>query len=80
MSDPQVHVVATPAPRLDQYLAEQITELSRTQVHRLIEQGHVTLNDGPARAGTRLRPGDRLTWEVPATSATTAAEPTNSGP
>jgi 23S rRNA pseudouridine1911/1915/1917 synthase len=76
LSDPQVHVVAIPAPRLDQYLAEQITELSRTQVHRLIEQGHVTLNDGPARAGTRLRPGDRLTWEVPATSATTlTAEP-----
>lgn len=76
MSDPQVHVVAIPAARLDQYLAEQITELSRTQVHRLIEQGHVSLNNGPARPGTRLRPGDRLTWAVPATSATTLkAEP-----
>ena len=54
------------APRLDLYLNRLLADLSRTRVQQLIEDGHVQLNEGPARAGSRLRPGDRLTWELPA--------------
>lgn len=34
-------------------------------MQRLIAEGHVRHNDRPARAGARLRAGDRLSWEVP---------------
>jgi len=67
LSDLQEHTVSTAAPRLDHYLAGVIESTSRTQVQRLIEGGLVSVNGGPARAGTRLRPGDRLTWQVPPT-------------
>jgi len=60
------HTVPINAPRLDQYLAGLLAGQSRSQVQRLIAGGHVRLNDGPARARSRLRPGDRLSWELPA--------------
>lgn len=65
------HTVSQPAGRLDRYLAGLDPALSRTQVQRLIGSGQVRLNDAPARPGTRLRPGDRLTWEVPPAVPTT---------
>ena len=44
----------------------------------MIADGNVQLNDQPARPGTRLRPGDRLSWQLPATVATAlTAEPMN---
>ncbi|HEY8802848.1 MAG TPA: S4 domain-containing protein, partial [Candidatus Dormibacteraeota bacterium] len=46
-----MHRVTAASPRLDQYLADLLTDLSRNRVQRLIEDGHVQLNDGPARAG-----------------------------
>jgi 23S rRNA pseudouridine1911/1915/1917 synthase len=65
------HLVTAAAARLDQYLAALLRDLSRTRVQQLIEDGHVQLNDGPARAGSRLRPGDRLSWQLPPVVATT---------
>jgi 23S rRNA pseudouridine1911/1915/1917 synthase len=65
LTDSPPHLVTAGAPRLDQYLAGLLGDLSRTRVHQLIVEGHVQLNDGPARPGTRLRAGDRLTWELP---------------
>ena len=66
MTEASPHLVKAAAPRLDQYLNRLLADLSRTRVQQLIEEGHVQLNEGPARAGSRLRPGDRLTWELPA--------------
>ena len=66
MTETNQHTVPISAARLDQYLAGLLPAQSRSQVQRLIAQGHVRLNDGPARAGSRLRSGDRLSWEVPA--------------
>lgn len=57
--------VTAPAARLDQYLHELLPGLSRSQVQRLISEGHVRLNDLPARPGARLRPGDELAWHIP---------------
>ncbi|HYS29442.1 MAG TPA: RluA family pseudouridine synthase [Candidatus Limnocylindria bacterium] len=60
--------VAAPAARLDQYLTELLPTLSRSQVQRLISEGHVRLNGQSARPGARLHPGDELAWHVPPTA------------
>ncbi|TME57167.1 MAG: RluA family pseudouridine synthase [Chloroflexi bacterium] len=65
MTEAEPHTVPVDAPRLDQYLAGLLAGQSRSQVQRLIAEGHVRHNDGPARAGSRLRAGDRLRWELP---------------
>ena len=70
MSEAAEHTVAADAPRLDQYLAGLLAGVSRSQVQRLIAQGHVRLNDRSARPGSRLRSGDRLSWELPAPEPT----------
>ncbi len=70
MTPAEQHTVPINAPRLDQYLAGLLAGQSRSQVQRLIAEGHVRLNDGPARAGSRLRSGDRLSWELPAATPT----------
>jgi 23S rRNA pseudouridine1911/1915/1917 synthase len=59
------HTVIEAGARLDQYLAALLPEFSRSRVQRLIDDGHVRVNDRPARASTRLHAGDRLRWEVP---------------
>jgi 23S rRNA pseudouridine1911/1915/1917 synthase len=76
LTQAEQHTVVADAPRLDQYLAGLLAGESRSQVQRLIAQGHVRLNDGPARPGSRLRAGDRLSWELPApTPSRLEAEP-----
>jgi 23S rRNA pseudouridine1911/1915/1917 synthase len=70
LSEAEHHTVTADAPRLDQYLAGLLAGQSRSQVQRLIVDGHVRLNDGPARGRSRLRAGDRLSWELPATVPT----------
>ena len=59
------HTVEAGAARLDQYLATLLPEFSRNRIQRLIEDGHVRVNERTARASTRLHAGDRLSWEVP---------------
>jgi 23S rRNA pseudouridine1911/1915/1917 synthase len=46
--------------RLDRYLAEAERSLSRSAVQALIDEGHVRLNDAPARASRRVKEGDRI--------------------
>jgi 23S rRNA pseudouridine1911/1915/1917 synthase len=65
LTAPTEQVVEGQGARLDQYLAGLLPDLSRSRVQRLIEEGHVWHNDRPARAGSRLRDGDRLRWELP---------------
>lgn len=62
------HAVEASAARLDQYLAGLLPEFSRSRIQHLIDEGHVRLNDRPARASARLHAGDRLSWEIPATA------------
>jgi 23S rRNA pseudouridine1911/1915/1917 synthase len=66
-----VNRVVAPAARLDQYLVDLLPGLSRSQVQRLISEGHVRLNGVPARPGARLRAGDEVAWEVPPPAPTT---------
>jgi len=51
--------------RLDVFLANRERDLSRSAVQRLIEMGRVRLNGEPARASQKIKPGDRVTFDVP---------------
>ncbi len=51
--------------RLDQYLATQISEVSRARVQQLIEKGEVLVNGAAAKASLRLKGEERITIAGP---------------
>jgi len=51
--------------RLDRYVAEQVSDLSRSAIRRLIDTGQITVSGEPAKASYRLKPGDRVVAHVP---------------
>jgi len=53
--------------RLDRYVCQQLPELSRSRVQKLIADGHITVNGRPAKPGLRLNIGDRLKIAIPPT-------------
>ena len=62
-----------PASRLDQFLADAIPDLSRSQIQKLIRQGKVWLSAGTAgevdlspRPSAGVQPGDLITLYLPA--------------
>ncbi len=67
--------VATPATReyrvdvgqvrLDVYLAQKRSDLTRARLQKLIGEGYVSLNGSPARASQKVRTGDRVLLTVP---------------
>ena len=57
--------VAVGESRLDQYLAGLDTGLTRSRLQRLIADGQVSVNGGPAKPSQRVRAGDRVTLSVP---------------
>lgn len=52
--------------RLDKYLAESFTELTRSYLHRLIREGGVLVNGQACRPAAKLRHGDRIEIVIPA--------------
>ena len=57
-------IVEKSGVRLDKYLSQELAQLSRTRVQKLIEQGLVTVNENPARASLKLNEGDRITATI----------------
>ena len=51
--------------RLDKYLTDRITFMSRTQLQRLIDEGGVTVNNRPPKSSTKLNAGDVVKVIVP---------------
>jgi len=51
--------------RLDQFLANQQTGLTRSRLHALIAEGRVLLNGQPARPSQKVRQGDEVSLTVP---------------
>ncbi|MEO1007845.1 MAG: RluA family pseudouridine synthase [Planctomycetota bacterium] len=51
--------------RLDRYLTSRIPFMSRSQIQRLIEDGHAVVNGRTARASTKLRGGDAIDLVLP---------------
>jgi 23S rRNA pseudouridine1911/1915/1917 synthase len=62
--------------RLDQYVCGEFPELSRTQVQRLITDGHITVGGQAAKPGQKLGVGDRVDVIIPPpTPSPLVAEP-----
>ncbi len=55
-----------PPERLDCFLASGLSELSRSQLKKLIDEGQVLLDGLPAKPGARLKGGEVLTVSIPA--------------
>jgi 23S rRNA pseudouridine1911/1915/1917 synthase len=51
--------------RLDRFLTERLSDLSRGLVQRLIEKGEVTVDARPSRSSERLRPGQVIQISLP---------------
>lgn len=51
--------------RLDTFVAENLYELSRSQVHRLIESKNILVNGASAKPGYKIRAGDHISVEIP---------------
>jgi 23S rRNA pseudouridine1911/1915/1917 synthase len=51
--------------RLDRFLQAQCADLSRSRLQDLIKEGHVTLNDKPAKSSAHLKIGDRIRVTIP---------------
>lgn len=51
--------------RIDLFLSNIQSEISRSQVQRLIEQAHVSVNGEPVLAKYKVKPGDRVQLRVP---------------
>lgn len=58
-------VVEEEGGRLDRFVAEQLREVSRSQVTRWIQAGDVRVNGRPTKAGHRLAVGDIVHVTVP---------------
>ncbi len=58
--------VATPADRLDRFLAQQVDEVSRSEIKRAIHAGHAIVNGRPQTTpAARLSPGDEVVLHLP---------------
>lgn len=51
--------------RLDKFISEQCHDISRTEAHRLVVDGRVTVNGSLARPALKLCAGDRVVMELP---------------
>jgi 23S rRNA pseudouridine1911/1915/1917 synthase len=51
--------------RLDVFLVNRERDVSRSALQRLIELGRIRLNDQVVRASQKIKPGDRITMDVP---------------
>ena len=51
--------------RLDIFLVNREREISRSALQRLIEQGRIRINDQVVKPSQKIKPGDRITMDVP---------------
>lgn len=68
----QIHI-DQPASRLDQLLVNKFPNLSRSNIQKLIHQGHVLLAGQPVKPSTRVQPGDVITMTLPASASASSA-------
>ncbi len=67
MSQKKIYKVEEQAGlRMDRYLAEQLPELSRSYVQKLIKDGAVLLGGRAVKANYKVNPGDVIELELPA--------------
>ncbi len=61
-----------PAERLDTFLSECLTDISRSQLKKLIDSGLITLNGEPTKASTKLKGGESIQVSLPEPEPTKA--------
>jgi len=64
----RIHLIPTPEDngrRLDQYLAEKLPQYSRNHFQKLIRNGLVTVDAGPAKANHRIRAEEQIVVSLP---------------
>jgi len=61
-----------PPLRLDLFLAEVFSDLTRSQLKKLIDEERVLLSDRPAKAGEKLKGGETISVTLPPLQPTTA--------
>ena len=63
------HVLTVPEDlegiRLDRCIADLHPEWTRSRTRKLVDGGHVALNDGPAKASAKVHTGDRIVVDEP---------------
>ena len=62
-------------PRLDIYLHQRYSEVSRTHIAKIISKGQVYVNATPAKASTKLRLNDKIKIDESLLSRPTSAAP-----
>jgi 23S rRNA pseudouridine1911/1915/1917 synthase len=69
--------LSSPVPdiRLDRYLSQALPQFSRAYLQRLIQQGHILVNDRMAKAGHRLDSDETITIGLPSLPVRPLAEP-----
>ncbi len=65
MSETAHFTAETDGVRLDRFLADNMPELSRSHVQKLIEDGRVTVNGRVRKSNYKLRAGETVNCEVP---------------
>lgn len=65
MSEVRLFTCESPGDRLDRFLANRCTDLSRTRIKRIIAEGDVTVDGQEQNAGFRLRSGQTVSIVVP---------------
>ncbi len=71
----EVYEVTENGARIDKWLSEN-SELSRTRIQALADEGRITVNGKTVRSSYRVEAGDRIVMEVPETESMDA-EPEN---
>ena len=74
MSEPSCFEVSADhvAVRLDRFLDDRFSELTRSQIKRLIDEGSVTLDGVTSKAGMKLRGGEKICVRLPEPVAASA--------
>ncbi len=65
MADSQTFIAQEKVERLDKFLAEQMSELSRSHIQKLIRDGNVTVNLRAVKSNYKVSIGDCVQIEVP---------------
>ncbi len=51
--------------RIDRYLSEQVAEMSRAHLQKLLKDGGVTVNDRPVKSSYKVMEGDKIQLDIP---------------
>jgi len=65
MQPSTILTVTSNGARLDRYIAEQIAELSRAAIQRLIDDGFIRVNGRVRKASYAVQSGETITIEIP---------------